>query len=134
MARLRGLPGGLRDPGLEEAARGEGAHPQRPLWASTGVKDPAYSDTLYVTELVVADTVNTMPEKTLEAFADHGEVTGDTVTGRGAEAQQVIDDLEAQGISYAEVIPKLEDEGCRSSTTPGPSCSTRRPKDQLDKA
>lgn len=89
----------------------QGAHPQRPLWASTGVKDPAYPDTLYVTELVVAGTVNTMPEKTLEAFADHGEVKGDTVTGRAAEAQQVIDDLEAQGISYDEVVEKLEDEG-----------------------
>jgi transaldolase len=88
-----------------------GAHPQRPLWASTGVKDPAYSDTLYVSELVVAGTVNTMPEKTLEAFADHGEVTGDTVTGRGAEARQVIDDLEAQGISYDEVVEQLEVEG-----------------------
>ena len=52
----------------------KGARPQRPLWASTGVKNPDYSDTMYVTELVVADTVNTMPEKTLQAFADHGEV------------------------------------------------------------
>ena len=88
-----------------------GANVQRPLWASTGVKDPAYPDTMYVTELVVDGTVNTMPEKTLEAFADHGEVRGDTVTGRAAEAQQVIDDLEAQGISYDEVVEKLEDEG-----------------------
>ena len=56
---------------------------QRPLWASTGVKNADYPDTLYVTDLVVADTVNTMPEKTMDAFADHGEVTGDTVTGRG---------------------------------------------------
>ena len=88
-----------------------GAKPQRPLWASTGVKDPAYPDTLYVSELVVRDTVNTMPEKTLDAFADHGEVTGDTVSGRGAEGQQVIDELEAQGISYDEVVEKLEVEG-----------------------
>ena len=56
-----------------------GARPQRPLWASTGVKDPDYSDTMYVTELVAPGTVNTMPEKTLDAVADHGEVTGDTV-------------------------------------------------------
>ena len=63
-----------------------GANPQRPLWASTGVKNEAYPDTLYVTELVVADTVNTMPEKTLEAFADHGEVHGDAVTGRADAA------------------------------------------------
>lgn len=89
----------------------KGANPQRPLWASTGVKDPAYPDTLYVSELVVRGTVNTMPEKTLDAFADHGEVTGDTVSGRAAEAQKVIDDLEAQGISYDEVVEKLEVEG-----------------------
>lgn len=91
--------------------RERGAHAQRPLWASTGVKDPAYPDTLYVTELVVADTVNTMPEKTLEAFADHGEVEGDTVTGRYDESRQVITDLEAQGIGYDEVVAKLEQEG-----------------------
>ncbi len=94
-----------------QALIARGANPQRPLWASTGVKDPAYPDTLYVTELVVADTVNTMPEKTLEAFADHGELTGDTVSGLAAEAQQVIDGLEAQGISYDEVVDKLEVEG-----------------------
>jgi transaldolase len=93
------------------ALRERGANAQRPLWASTGVKDPAYPDTLYVTELVVADTVNTMPEKTLEAFADHGEVEGDTVTGRYDEARQVIADLEAQGIGYDEVVAKLEKEG-----------------------
>ena len=96
-----------------KALLAQGAHPQRPLWASTGVKDPAYSDTLYVTELVVDGTVNTMPEKTLEAFADHGEVTGDTVTGRGQEAQQVIDDLEAQGIAYDEIVEGLETEGLK---------------------
>ncbi|MCX6407894.1 MAG: transaldolase [Propionibacteriales bacterium] len=91
--------------------RERGAHAQRPLWASTGVKDPAYPDTLYVTELVVADTVNTMPEKTLQAFADHGEVKGDRVTGRYDEARQVIADLEAQGIGYDEVVAQLEKEG-----------------------
>ncbi len=71
-----------------------GANPQRPLWASTGVKNPDYPDTLYVTDLVVADTVNTMPEKTLDAFADHGEVKGDMVTGKGDEAQALFDQLE----------------------------------------
>src|SRR6188472_1573312 len=65
-----------------EALAAQGATRQRPLWASTGVKDPSLPDTLYVTELVVADTVNTMPEKTMQAFADHGEVKGDQVTGR----------------------------------------------------
>jgi len=93
------------------ALKAQGAHAQRPLWASTGVKDPAYPDTLYVTELIVADTVNTMPEKTLQAFADHGEVNGDAVTGRYDEARAVIADLEQQGISYDEVVKILEDEG-----------------------
>ena len=95
------------------ALRSQGARPQRPLWASTGVKDPSMPDTLYVTELVVADTVNTMPAKTLQAFADHGEVRGDTVTGTAAESQQVIDGLEAQGISYDEVVAALETEGLK---------------------
>jgi transaldolase len=88
-----------------------GANPQRPLWASTGVKNEAYSDTLYVTELVVANTVNTMPEKTLEAFADHGEVRGDTVTGRAGEAQEVFDRLAAVGIDFDDVLAVLEREG-----------------------
>jgi transaldolase len=94
-----------------KALAAKGANTQRPLWASTGVKDPAYPDTMYVSELVVADTVNTMPEKTLEAFADHGEVTGDTVHGTYDEARQVIEDLEAQGIKYDEVVELLEVEG-----------------------
>ena len=89
----------------------EGANPQRPLWASTGVKNPDYPDTLYVTDLVVADTVNTMPEKTLEAFADHGEVEGDQVTGRAADAQQVFDQLAAVGIDFEDVLAVLETEG-----------------------
>ena len=70
---------------------------QRPLWASTGVKNPQYSDTMYVTELVAPNTVNTMPEKTLEAVADHGVITGDTVTGTADAAQEVFDKLEAVG-------------------------------------
>jgi transaldolase len=89
----------------------DGAHPQRPLWASTGVKNPDYSDTLYVTELVAPGTVNTMPEKTLDAVLDHGEVTGDTVTGQYADAGAVLDQLEDLGISYAEVTDQLEREG-----------------------
>ena len=94
-----------------EALAAQGATRQRPLWASTGVKDPSLPDTLYVTELVVADTVNTMPEKTMQAFADHGEVKGDQVTGRADEAREVIDALEALGISYDDVVQVLEDEG-----------------------
>ena len=89
----------------------DGAKKQRPLWASTGVKDPAYSDTLYVTELVAPNTVNTMPEKTLDAVIDHGEVTGDTITGAYADAADVLDALEQLGISYADVTAQLEREG-----------------------
>jgi transaldolase len=92
---------------LEEA----GAHPQRPLWASTGVKDPAYPDTMYVTELVAPNTVNTMPEKTLLAAAEHAEITGDTVTDRYDDATRVLDGLERLGISYADVTAQLEREG-----------------------
>lgn len=88
-----------------------GAQPQRPLWASTGVKNPDYPDTLYVADLVVADTVNTMPEKTMQAFADHGEVTGDQVSGKAASAQEVFDALAAVGIDLPDVFAVLETEG-----------------------
>ncbi|MGD3104829.1 transaldolase [Streptomyces sp. YGL11-2] len=88
-----------------------GAHKQRPLWASTGVKDPAYKDTLYVDELVAPGTVNTMPEATLQATAAHGEITGDTVRGTYAGAQADLDALAALGISYDDVVQLLEDEG-----------------------
>jgi transaldolase len=88
-----------------------GARVQRPLWASTGVKDPAYPDTLYVTELVAADTVNTMPGATLEAAFDHGAITGDTVTGAYDDAKQVLDRLETIGVSYDDVVSLLEREG-----------------------
>lgn len=89
----------------------DGARVQRPLWASTGVKNPAYPDTLYVTELVAPNTVNTMPHKTLEATADHAVITGDTVRGRHEEAQEVLDALERVGVSYTEVVELLEVEG-----------------------
>ena len=88
-----------------------GAHPQRPLWASTGTKNPAYSDTLYVTELVAPGVVNTMPHKTLNLMADHGEVRGDTVTGTEKEAGEVLDALERLGVSYTDVTATLEREG-----------------------
>jgi transaldolase len=88
-----------------------GAHRQRPLWASTGVKDPAYKDTLYVDELVAPGTVNTMPEATLNAVADHGDIRGDTVTGGYAQARADLDAVERLGISYDEVVKQLEDEG-----------------------
>ena len=94
-----------------QALKSDGARVQRPLWASTGVKNPDYPDTMYVTELVAPNTVNTMPEKTLRAVADHGVITGDTVSGRAAEAQQLFDDLEAVGVDLRDVFLVLENEG-----------------------
>jgi transaldolase len=94
-----------------EALKADGARVQRPLWASTGVKNPAYSDTLYVTELVAPNTVNTMPEKTMDAVADHGVIAGDAVIGRAGEAQAVFDKLEAVGVDLTDVFVVLEDEG-----------------------
>ncbi|MDR6976196.1 transaldolase [Streptomyces sp. 3330] len=88
-----------------------GANRQRPLWASTGVKDPAYKDTLYVDDLVAPGTVNTMPEATLNATADHGDITGDTVTGGYARARADLAAVEELGISYDEVVTRLEEEG-----------------------
>jgi transaldolase len=88
-----------------------GGNAQRPLWASTGVKDPNLPDTLYVTELAVANVVNTMPEKTLEATFDHGVIGGDAVTGSYAAATEVLDAVAAQGVSYDEVTALLEKEG-----------------------
>jgi transaldolase len=88
-----------------------GANKQRPLWASTGVKDPSLPDTLYVVQLAVKDVVNTMPEKTLEATFDHGVIDGDHVTGSYADANKVLDELAALGISYDEVTELLEKEG-----------------------
>ncbi|MGW2651024.1 transaldolase [Streptomyces sp. NPDC001393] len=94
-----------------QALENAGANKQRPLWASTGVKDPAYPDTLYVTELVAPNTVNTMPEATLEATEDHGEISGDTVAGTYEQARADLDALEKLGISYDDVVQVLEDEG-----------------------
>ncbi|MFB7775866.1 transaldolase [Streptomyces bauhiniae] len=93
-----------------QALTSAAANKQRPLWASTGVKDPAYKDTLYVDELVAPGTVNTMPEGTLKATADHGDITGDTVTGRYEQARADLAAVEKLGISYDEVVQQLEDE------------------------
>jgi transaldolase len=90
---------------------GLGAQPQRPLWASTGVKNPAYPDTMYVTELVAPGTVNTMPGATLAAFADHGEVTGNTITGRYDDARRILEQLAAAGVDFEDVAGQLEREG-----------------------
>lgn len=94
-----------------QALAEQGARPQRPLWASTGVKDPAYADTRYVVDLAVGGCVNTMPEPTLDAVADHGVVIGDTVTGTASESALVWQELEALGISEATVCNELEVEG-----------------------
>lgn len=94
-----------------KALRAAGANLQRPLWASTGVKNPALPDTLYVTELVAPGVVNTMPEKTLEATFDHGVITGDTVTPNYADAHRVLAELAALGIDIEDVTQKLEEEG-----------------------
>ena len=90
-----------------------GATPQRPLWASTGVKNPAYDDTRYVVELVAPGTVSTMPEDTLDAVLDHGAVRADTVTSTYGDAQQTLDELAAAGIDYDDVVQQLEAEGVR---------------------
>jgi transaldolase len=94
-----------------QALENAGARKQRPLWASTGVKDPAYQDTMYVTDLVAPNTVNTMPEATLEAAEDHGEISGDTITGTYEQARADLDAVEKLGISYDDVVQVLEDEG-----------------------
>ena len=94
-----------------QALRAKGAQLQRPLWASTSVKDPAFGDTMYVVDLVAADTVNTMPEGTMRAMADHGKVLGDTVHGTYDASRQVFADLEQLGIEYDDVVHVLEVEG-----------------------
>jgi transaldolase len=93
------------------ALAGAGARPQRPLWASTSTKDPSYPDTRYVVDLVAPGIVNTMPESTIDAVADHGEFHGDTIRGHYDEAQRVLDELAGLGIDYDDVVRVLEDEG-----------------------
>ncbi|HKC29319.1 MAG TPA: transaldolase family protein, partial [Jatrophihabitans sp.] len=94
-----------------QALAAAGANVQRPLWASTGVKDPTYDDTMYVVELVAPDTVNTMPEATLDAVQDHGKIRGNTIAGTYDQSRKVIEDLDKLGISYNDVIEVLEVEG-----------------------
>ena len=94
-----------------EALKAAGARPQRPLWASTGVKDPAYDDTRYVVELVAPGTVNTAPEKTIDAVADHGVIRGDTIAGTYGASSATFSALEAVGIDLADVYQVLETEG-----------------------
>jgi transaldolase len=90
-----------------------GARPQRPLWASTGTKDPTYSDVLYVEELIAPDAINTMPQATLRAFAEHGEVS-DTVSAVAGAAQATLCRAEDAGIDLDAITDQLEREGVRS--------------------
>jgi transaldolase len=93
------------------ALSARGAHVQRPLWASTSVKDPAFADTMYVVELVAPDTVNTMPEATLHATQAHGHIHGDTIHGTYDASRKVFEQLEALGIGYDDVVTVLENQG-----------------------
>jgi transaldolase len=116
-----------------------GARPQRPLWASTSVKDPAYEDTRYVTGLVAPDVVNTMPEATLNAVADHGRVPDDSIHGTYDQSHDVLGELAAIGIDYHDVVQVLEDQGVSAfeaswdqlgqriatALRPGPDAGTR---------
>jgi transaldolase len=88
-----------------------GARPQRPLWASTSTKNPEYKDTMYVTDLVAPNIVNTMPEATLDAVADHGDVRGNTIEGTYDAARQLFEQLAAAGVDVDDAIGVLEDEG-----------------------
>lgn len=94
-----------------QALADAGAHPQRPLWASTSTKNPDYRDVLYVEELIAPGTVNTMPEPVINAYAEHGETSGDTVTGGYDEARKVFAGLAAAGVDLTDVIDTLEREG-----------------------
>jgi transaldolase len=94
-----------------QALADAGAHPQRPLWASTSTKNPDYRDVIYVEELIAPGTVNTMPEPVIDAYADHGETRDDTVTGGYAEADEVFTRLAEVGVDMSDVIATLEREG-----------------------
>jgi transaldolase len=94
-----------------QALADAGAHPQRPLWASTSTKNPEFRDTIYVEELIAPGVVNTMPESVIHAFEDHGEVPGDTITGSYENARKVMSDLAAAGVDVDDVVKVLEDEG-----------------------
>ncbi|MET7878996.1 transaldolase [Micromonospora profundi] len=94
-----------------KALAAAGAHPQRPLWASTSTKNPDYRDVIYVEELIAPGTVNTMPEPVIHAYADHGETRADTITGAYDAARAVFADLESVGVDMADVIATLEREG-----------------------
>jgi transaldolase len=122
--------GGDRWRALEAA----GARPQRPLWASTGVKDPDLRDTMYVEELVAPGTVNTMPEATLEAAADHGEISGNTIQGFYEDSWTHMAALKQAGVDYDDVVRVLEDEGVEKFETSWNELLTIVRKELDDKA
>jgi len=94
-----------------QALADAGARPQRPLWASTSTKNPDYRDVMYVEQLIAPGVVNTMPEATIHAFADHGETVPDSITGQYEAARKVFTDLEALGVDFADVVETIEREG-----------------------
>ncbi|MER7460561.1 transaldolase [Micromonospora sp. NPDC126480] len=100
-----------------QALADAGAHPQRPLWASTSTKNPDYRDVIYVEELIAPGTVNTMPESVIDAYAEHGETRADTVTGAYDDARQVFADLASVGVDMTDVIETLEREGVEKFET-----------------
>jgi transaldolase len=115
------------------ALEAAGARPQRPLWASTSTKNPDYRDVMYVEELVAPGVVNTMPEATIRAFADHGEVKIGIVQSSYAKAQEILDKLESLGIAYADVTATLEREGVEKFEASWGELG-RSVKTELDKA
>lgn len=115
-----------------ETLAGYGARPQRPLWASTGVKDPSYRDTLYIEELITNGTVNTMPEATMEAFADHGEVRGDTISGTYEESREILAAVSSAGIDLDDVFDVLGQEGVAKFIKPWEELMSTM-QEQLDK-
>jgi transaldolase len=97
-----------------QSLRAAGANAQRLLWTSTSTKNPAYPDTLYVTELVTPGTVNSMPQQTLDAVADHGDIRGETVRSQYDDAAAVFADLSDVGVDYDDVVQLLEDQGVKA--------------------
>lgn len=108
-----------------ERLRAEGARPQRPLWASTGVKDPRYPDTRYAVDLVAPGVVNTMPEATLRAVADHGRIPADSIHDHYGDAQRTLEDLRALGVDYDKVVHTPRGRRTRPSTAAGTNSVTR---------
>ncbi len=100
-----------------EALAARGARPQRPLWASTSVKDPSFADTMYVVDLAAPGTVNTMPEATIHATADHAKLHGDAISGTYDESRRIFAELEALGVHYDDVVQVLEEQGVQKFAT-----------------